>query len=389
MFNLSLARVPLTLLPLLSAAFLIAAPAATLGQEPIKIGIVSVITGASADVGFHCVSGGKLAIQEINDKGGITPQGETKARKIELVTADDQGRPDSGINAITKLIHSDKVFAFLGPDFSGVTAPSSYLSQEAKVPQLTSSMAYKITQQGNPWLLRLRPNDKVYAQTVVKFAVDELKLKKFALSNTNNELGLSGIREVEQMLREAYKLTPATKVSHGVGDRDLSASAAAIVQSGAEAVINWGLQTEAAILVRDLRNSGWKGMFIFQTADPIFMNLAKEYGEGVIGPQNCFHTAKDPKSQEFTARFEKAFGRDPTQHAALYYDGVYLLANAIREKGLDRDKVRAWLLTQAGWPGVSGVYQPAKLGGTGDMSLALIIGKIEKGQTIEIKRYGY
>lgn len=374
---------------LLSALMVLLGVQGALAADPIKIGVVTPVTGPNADVGFHVVNGAMLAVEEINARGGVLAQGETERRLIELVVADDQARPDVGINAITKLIDSDRVFAFLGPDFSGVTAPSSYLSEEAGVPQLTSSLSAAITQMGNPWLFRLRPTDKVYAERIVEYAVDTLQSERIALSYTNNELGLSGIGEVEKYLQSAYGRRPAVKVSHGAGDRDLSSAAAAIVRSGADVVINWGLQTEAALLIRDLRNMGWNGTFLFQTADPIFVELAREYAEGVVGPQNWFHSAQDEQSAMFTERYTAAFGRLPTSHSAVYYDGIQLLAAAIEEVGLDRNKVREWLAGLTGHRGISGVYQTANLGGNGDMSLAVLMGEIRNGEPVEAARYGY
>lgn len=360
-----------------------------LAADPIKIGVVTPVTGANADVGSHVVNGATLAVREINARGGIIPAGESEPRLIELVVADDQARPDIGINAITKLIDSDRVFGFLGPDFSGVTAPSSYLSEEAGVLQLTSSLSAAITRTGNPWLFRLRPTDQVYAERVVEYAVDALGAQKIALSYTNNELGLSGIGEVEQYLKSAYGRTPAVKVSHGAGDRDLSSAASAIIRSGADVVVNWGLQTEAALLIRDLRNLGWDGEFLYQTADPIFVELAREFAEGVVGPQNWFHSALDDQSRIFTENYVNAFGRLPTSHSAVYYDGVQLLAAGIEAVGFNRDNVRQWLSGLTGHRGISGVYQTANIGKTGDMSLAVLMGEITDGEPAEAARYGY
>ena len=84
--------------------------------DPIKIGLVGIMTGPNALNGEYCAEGAKVAVAEINKAGGVRPAGQASARQIEFIIEDDGGNPQVGINAINKLIHQHKVFAFMGPD---------------------------------------------------------------------------------------------------------------------------------------------------------------------------------------------------------------------------------------------------------------------------------
>jgi branched-chain amino acid transport system substrate-binding protein len=108
-----------------------------IAAEPIKVGLVGIMTGPNALNGEYCAEGAKVAVAEINKAGGIKPAGEASGRQIEFIIEDDGGNPQVGINAINKLIHQHKVFAFLGPDYSSVTFPSMFVAQQAGIPQLT------------------------------------------------------------------------------------------------------------------------------------------------------------------------------------------------------------------------------------------------------------
>ena len=156
-------------LMVLMVAVLLGGVGGALAAEPIKVGFVGIMTGPNALNGEYCAEGAKVAVAEINKAGGIKPAGEASGRQIEFIIEDDGGNPQVGINAINKLIHQHKVFAFLGPDYSSVTFPSMFVAQQAGVPQLTSSLAPKITAQGNPWIFRTRPSDVVGAGVIVDY----------------------------------------------------------------------------------------------------------------------------------------------------------------------------------------------------------------------------
>src|SRR5713226_10315423 len=77
-------------------------------QETIKIGVIQPLTGSVAYNGTTDVNGSKLALDEINAKGGVL------GKKLELVIEDGQCRPANSVNAAEKLIQRDKVVAISG-----------------------------------------------------------------------------------------------------------------------------------------------------------------------------------------------------------------------------------------------------------------------------------
>jgi branched-chain amino acid transport system substrate-binding protein len=340
------------------------------GAQSVKLGLVGIMTGPNAQNGEFCRNGAQLALDEINARGGVkTADGKT--HKLELEVVDDQAKPDVGLNAIRRLASDKDVVAFMGPDFTGITLPSLFVGEEAGMAQITSSIGAQITAQGNKHILRGRSNDKMWMTALVDYIAKNMGAKSIGISFTNIELGRSGRDVAVEALAGKYKMKPVVEVSHGAGDRDLTASAARIMQANPDVLINWGTQIEAALLVRSLRQLGWKGTFAFNAADDIFVNLAKEAAVGVIGPQNWVWSKSDQATKKFVSAYEAKYGKKPSPHSIVYYDGVKMYADAIAKAGNKRADVLAALKAMPSWTGVQGTYHPnAK---TGDMISTTVI----------------
>ncbi len=340
------------------------------GAQSVKLGLVGIMTGPNAQNGEFCRNGAMLAVDEINARGGVKTA-DGKSHKLELEVVDDQAKPDVGLNAIRRLASDNEVVAFMGPDFTGITLPSLFVGEEAGMAQITSSIGAQITAQGDKHILRGRSNDQMWMSALVDYIARNMGAKSIGISFTNIELGRSGRDVAVKALADKYKMKPAVEVSHGAGDRDLTASAARIMQANPDVLINWGTQIEAALLVRSLRQLGWKGTFAFNAADDIFVNLAKEGAVGVIGPQNWVWSKSDEATKKFVAAYESKYGKKPSPHSIVYYDGVKMYADAIAKAGSKRADVLAALKAMPSWTGVQGTYQPnAK---TGDMISTTVI----------------
>jgi len=377
------AKVGMTVMVLMVAVLL--GTGAAIAADPIKIGLVGIMTGPNALNGEYCAEGAKVAVAEINKAGGIKPAGEASARQIDFIIEDDGGNPQVGINAINKLIHQHKVFAFLGPDYSSVTFPSMFVAQQAGVPQLTSSLAPKITAQGNPWIFRTRPSDVVGAGVIVDYFAKDLKLSKIALSYTNIEYGISGIEEAEKDLLK-INVKPLAKVSHAAGDRDLTAAATKLIESKPDAIISWGLQTETSLLVRQLTQMGYKGKFFYSSLDDIFIGVAKEFSENVYGISNYVYTDARPAAQAFRKAYVAMFKKEPDLHSGALYDGVYILKEAIEKAGMDRAKVRDYIHNLKRFQKATGIFYFDK---NGDCGYFQCVTQAKGLKTVIVTQYGY
>src|SRR5215213_4978846 len=83
-----------------------------LGQDKLKIGVVTTLTGPAAVLGQQLRDGFNLAIKDLGGKLG--------GREVEVVIADDELKPDVAVTKVKGLIERDKVDFVVGPIFSNV-----------------------------------------------------------------------------------------------------------------------------------------------------------------------------------------------------------------------------------------------------------------------------
>ena len=134
----------------LIAGALICIPA--LAADPIKIGLVNETTGPNAEAGSYTVNGTKLAVEEINAKGGIL------GRQIELRIEDNQSTNPGTVLAYSKLTGEGAITAIVGPIRSTQIQAASPTIQKGGIPALVGGTDPSLTKVNNPWIFRVRPN---------------------------------------------------------------------------------------------------------------------------------------------------------------------------------------------------------------------------------------
>ncbi len=119
------------------------------------------------------------------------------------------------------------------------------------------------------------------------------------------------------------------------GQTDFSASVTKVRSSKADAVFFGGYYAEAALIVRQLRSSGFEGTFVVADGvkDPGYLDGAKAAAEGTVITCPCI-PAEDPAVAEFAAAYEAEFGGAPGTYAAEAYDAASIFLDGIAE-GID------------------------------------------------------
>ncbi len=134
-------------------------PARAFAQaEPIKIGILTPLTGAGGNDGPRMLKAMQAVFDEVNKAGGVL------GRKVDTVVEDDQTNPEAALRAARKLIEVDKVPVIMGTWASAVTSAVAPVCWESKTFLMTVSGADSITllpHQG--FLVRTQPNSKLQA----------------------------------------------------------------------------------------------------------------------------------------------------------------------------------------------------------------------------------
>ena len=123
-----------------------------------------------------------------------------------------------------------------------------------------------------------------------------------------------------------------------------------------EAVVLWADAEPAGVLVRKMRERGFKFPIFAceRIVHPDFLKAAGAAAEGVVATYPFDPESKNPKYIDFARRFEERFHHKPDCYAVHSYDGTIMTVEAIRRAGLNRYRIRDAMAEMSHWDGVSG-----------------------------------
>ncbi len=322
-----------TLKTLLAAAVSVAAMSATAqSTEPVKIGLLSTLSGPGAGLGIDIRDGFQLAIK----LGG----GKLGGRPAEVIIADDQASPDVGRQTADRLVKRDKVDFMTGVVFSNVMLAVGAPTFQSKTFYVSANAgpSQYAGDQCNPYFFSASwQNDNLH-EAVGKTVMDK-GYKKVALIAPNYPAGkdaLTGFKRFYkgEVVSETY--TQLTQLDYGAELSQLRASkpdAVYIFLPGGLG-INFIKQFVGAGLSKD--------MTLFGPGFSGDEDVIKAVGEPMLGMFNTSQWAHDldnAANKKFVAAFEKEFGRLPSLYAAQGYDAAKLIDAAVRDsKGNLEDK---------------------------------------------------
>ena len=315
----------------------------------ILIGMNTPMTGANAANGALWIKAAKLAEKQINAAGGIT------GKPIKLLIVDDQSTNPGALAAVNKSIEQDKVLALLGVTTSTQILAVSETIKQAGIPTLVGGSAVAVTRQGNPWMFRVRPDDSIVAQGMIKYIKEEMKLSKVGILHDADAFGTGGGDLVERYAKE-NGLTVVKREKYSGADRDFTAQLLALKNAGAEVMVVYATAGPAiAVIQRQYRQIGSPYKFLGSptSAQENTLNLSKEAAEGLVAMMD---NVPGETLKKYAVDYKKEYNEEINTFAAFDYDAMNILADAIRKGGEDRAKIREAILATKGYVGVLGTY---------------------------------
>ncbi len=320
---------------------------AAAAADSIKIGVSGPFTGGSSPMGVSMRDGVKLAVDEINAKGGVM------GRKIELVERDDEAKNERGVQIAQELINKEKVVATVGFINTGVSLASQRFYEEAKIPVLNNvSTGSIVTKQFLPpefpdnYIFRTSANDTIQSSMIVDEVIAR-KYTKVAILADSTNYGQLGREDLEKRLA-TKGITPVAVEKYNIKDVDMTPQLLKSRQAGAEVVITYGIGPELAQIANGREKIGWNvpllGSWTLSMGN--FIDNAGKNGDGARMPQTFIQDPNTPKRKAFIDAYLKTYkpanDRIPSPvSAAQGYDSVYILAAAIQQAGTtDGPKVR-------------------------------------------------
>jgi len=296
-------------------------------NDTVKIGGIFPLSGSVAVYGVECKNGIDLAIEEINAAGGIS------GKQIVLVSEDDEGNPDKTVNAFKKLTTKDGVKIIIGSLTSGCTQAITTLSQASKVVQIApAATAPAITDAGD-YIFRACFIDPFQGTVGGKFSATDLNCKNAAiLYDVGNDYSVGLTENFEKSFADNGGKIVA-KESYSTGDKDFNAQLTKIKNANPDVVYLPDYYGTVALIAKQLRAQGITTPIV--GADG-WDGLTDNAGDEVLNGYYSNHYAADstsPAVQKFVTSFKTKYNKEPNSFAALGYDSVYMLKDAIVKAG--------------------------------------------------------
>lgn len=346
----------------------------------IKIGVATILTSDFASLGENIVKTAELAVEEINEDGGIN------GKQIKLVVEDAGLDSKTGLSAVEKLVNVDGVKYIIGGTTSNGTLASAVVVNDKKVIYMTPVTGGNNVDLAGEYIFRVANSD-VLAGDIIAKSMIEMGFKNVAVVSEITEYTLDinnkFIEEVENLgsnvvFKEQFQ--PDTT--------DFRTIVAKLNESEAEAVLI-------------LSQTGISGAhFLNQLKEqkldlPVFSDftfIANKNAEEVAGTFEGIYFA-DPaydedneKRKEFFEKYENKFGMAPIIpfHTSSTYDSIHMLKEAIEAVGDDSEKVKEYLLENIkDYRGFMGSYS---LDQNGNSDLGFVMKRVVDGEFIKLEK---
>ena len=323
------------------------------GKKPLKVGAVFILTGGNSGYGIAQRAGVELALAEINKSGGI------RGAPLDVIFEDSQGKKDDAINAVRKLIDKDEVVAIIGPTLSGEMFGAGPIAEQSGVPILgVSTTAKGITDIGTHVFCNSLPEAGVLPYTV-KRAVQTFGLKTVGIMwAANDDFSKSGYDTFKDELAK-HQVQVVAEASFSTKDTEFGPQITKIMAATPDALVISSLYQEAALVMVQARKAGYKGPFIGGNGfnSPALIDVAKDAAEGAIVGSPWYGGRSAPQVIKFVADYTAKGGKPPDQFAAQAYDGMMLIAEALKKAGSpNRAQIRDALASIKGYEGVTGTF---------------------------------
>src|SRR5450432_779165 len=306
--------------------------------DPVNIGGLYPVTGSMAQIGQGCAAAAKLAVEMVNEAGGIKSLG---GAKLNLILSDVQSDTTVTRTETDRLISGNKLSAIHGCYASALTLIASEVAERAKVPLITGSSSDMLNK-GRTYTFTPFARASQFAKAQLQMSKLVGDSPKVAVIFENTAFGTStsnGLKElapgegVEIVMFEPYS----------AGFTDASPLINKVKSSGANALFSVSYLNDLLLIVRTVKQvglniaiNGGSGGFVM----PDFYKNVGKAAEGLQGVAHWNHDI-DANAQKVNAVYQKQFGEFLFEYAGGLVAQTFMIADALeRAASTDPQKVR-------------------------------------------------
>lgn len=304
------------------------------------------LSGDSVAIGPHMRNGAQMAIDEINDSGGVL------GRKLKLVAEDDACDPQTAAAAANKLV-SQKVVASVGGYCSGATLPTLPVFDRAKIPMvIPAANSDQLVEKKLPYVFLVNSTGTQQSTTAVEW-IGRLGLKRTVVVHDNT----SYAKNIADLTVASLRERAAGSIAIAKGENDHGAAVSATLAKDPDMIYFTGYHADGGLFIRQLRQAGYQGKIMVAdgAAHTDLIKIAgAEKAQGVYATMTGLPEFT-PGAQDWITKYRAKFGSEAGPYSTQSYDAVRLVADALRRAGsTDGAKLREALEKTDGFAMFSG-----------------------------------
>src|SRR5208337_1788627 len=320
----------------------------------VRIGFIGPLENhPDSALGKRMLNGASMAIDEANAAGGYG------GKPFKLMLHNDSATWGASSNEVVKMVYEDQDWAIFGSISGDTTHIALRASLRAEIPIVNSaSTDPTIPETLIPWYFTVIQDDRTQGYTLARHIYTDLGLKRIALLRVNDRYGRFGVvkfRDASRRLGHPVVIEQKFMPS----DTDFTHQLKVISESRVDGILLWTDEPKAALILTQMQELGMKQRVFgsHRTLGDELVALAGQAANGFEAVYPYDPTSSSPAWKEFTVRYEAKYQEKPDHFAALAYDQMQILLQAICKAGLNRAMIRDALYGTETYNGVTGPMQ--------------------------------
>jgi branched-chain amino acid transport system substrate-binding protein len=316
-------RISVVLL-LLFSLFVGAAAAA----ETVKIGMLAPLTGFAAADGASALNSVKIAVDQVNGKGGIL------GKKVQLIVYDDRADAKEAVALAYKLIEQDKIAAFVAGSYSLPTRAVAPIFQEEKIPLVAAYAIHPDVTKAGEYCFRNGFLGTVEGKAAAYTAYKLLHAKTVALLTSDNDFGRTLVEGFKMyQAKHANDMKIVYEQAYPFSEKDFKPYLSKIKEANPDVIFASGYYFQTGPLLKQARELGIKSKVLGEEGadSPKLAEIAGEAAEGFYIVTNFDRDDPRPVVQNFLKEYRRRFKIEPDMVGASAYDGFMIIIDAMRK----------------------------------------------------------
>jgi len=307
-------------------------------QDKLNVGIITTLSGPAAVLGGQLKNGFSLAVKDLG--------GSLGGRPVELVVADDEGKPDIAVTKVKSLVDKDKVEFVVGPIFSNILGAIMKPVTEAGVILISpnaGSSAFAGKECNPNFFVTSYQNDQIH-EVLGQYAQDS-GIKKVIIIVPNYQAG----KDAAAGFKHKFSGEVLDEIYVPLGQLDYSAELSRIAAAGPDAIFAFIPGGMGVNFVKQFRQAGLADKIKFLSAftvDESTLPAQQEAALGFLAGANWAPNLDNPQNKKFVDEYVKEYNAVPATYAFQAYDAALLIDSAVKAvKGnlADKDALRSVL----------------------------------------------